>query len=176
MTALFDPEALRMLETRATASCGGDAFILMQRAGQAAWRHLLEHWPQAQHIVIACGPGNNGGDGYVLGAHAQRSGRDVHVLRLEKHAPRSELAQRACSDYIASGGRIERFDGVMPTADLFVDALFGIGLSRAPDVATTTLIEAIKTQSAPVFALDVPSGVDAGRGYVPGAAIIATKC
>lgn len=175
MTTLFDPDALRVLETRATAASDGDAFTLMQRAGQAAWRHLLEHWPQAQRIVIVCGPGNNGGDGYVLGVHAQRSGRDVCVLRLEQHAPRSELAQRACRDYIASGGRIEHFDGVMPTADLFVDALFGIGLSRAPDVATTALIEAINTKPAPVFALDVPSGVDAGRGHVPGAAIIAMR-
>lgn len=174
-TALYDPEALRMLEARAAEACGGDAFTLMQRAGQAAWRHLLEHWPQAQRIVIACGPGNNGGDGYVLAAHAQRSGRDVRVLRLEQHAPRSELAQRACRDYLDAGGRIEHFAGAVPSADLVVDALFGIGLSRAPDAATVAMIDAINAQPAPVFALDVPSGVDAGCGHVPGAAVVATR-
>src|SRR4051812_17639498 len=112
--ALYDPDAVRMLETRATVACGGDAFTLMQRAGQAAWRYLLEHWPHAQRIVVTCGPGNNGGDGYVLATHARQSGRDACVLRLESHAPRGELAQRACNDYLAAGGRIEHFDGALP--------------------------------------------------------------
>ncbi|HVR81011.1 MAG TPA: NAD(P)H-hydrate dehydratase [Luteimonas sp.] len=173
--ALYDPDALRLLEARATEACGGYAFTLMQRAGQAAWRYLLDYWPQAQRIVVACGPGNNGGDGYVLATHAQRSGRDVRVLRLDQHAPRSELARRACREYLESGGRIENFDEAMPAADLFVDALFGIGLSSAPDAATTAMIDATNVQPAPVFALDVPSGVDAGCGHVPGTAIVATR-
>ena len=70
--ALYDCNALRVLETRAAAACAGGAFELMQRAGQAAWQYLLEHWPQAQRIIVACGPGNNGGDGYILAALARR--------------------------------------------------------------------------------------------------------
>ena len=170
--ALYDFKALRVLETRAAAACAGGEFDLMQRAGQAAWRYLLEHWPQAQRIVVACGPGNNGGDGYFLAAFAQRSGRDVRVVRLEP--PRSELAQRACESYLAVGGHIEQFSGALPAADLVVDALFGIGLSRAFDAATVAMIEAINTQP-PVFALDVPSGVDATRGCVEGAAVVAMR-
>ena len=173
--ALYDPDALRTLEARAVVACGGDAFDLMRRAGHAAWCDLLEHWPQARRIVIACGPGNNGGDGYVLAMHAQRAGRDVRALRLERHAPRSELAQRACRDYAEAGGQVDSFDGTAPQADLYVDALFGIGLSHVPDGETTALIDAINAQAAPIFALDVPSGVDAGRGHTAGAAIVATR-
>jgi hypothetical protein len=122
--ALYDCNALRVLETRAAAACAGGAFELMQRAGQAAWRYLLEHWPQAQRIVVACGPGNNGGDGYVLAALAHRSGREVRVVRFDP--PRGELAQRACEDYLATGGHVEPFDGALPVADVVVDAVFGI--------------------------------------------------
>ena len=93
---LYDTDAMRALEARAAATCDGDAFALMARAGQAAWQCVLRHWPRAQRIVVACGPGNNGGDGYVLALHAQRSGRDVRVLRLPAHAPATGLAQRAC--------------------------------------------------------------------------------
>jgi NAD(P)H-hydrate epimerase len=171
--ALYDSNALRVLETRAAATCADGASELMQRAGQAAWRHLLEHWPRARRIVVACGPGNNGGDGYVLAALARGSGRDVRVVRLV--APRSELARRACEDYLSVGGIVEQFNGAIPTADLVVDALFGIGLSRAFDDATATLIGAINAQPAPVFALDVPSGVDATRGCVAGPAVVAER-
>jgi NAD(P)H-hydrate epimerase len=171
--ALYDGNALRVLEKRAAASCAGGAFELMQRAGQAAWRSLLEHWPQAQRIVVACGPGNNGGDGYAMAALAHRSGRDVRVVRLD--VPRGELAQRACEAYLAAGGQAEQFHGALPAADLVVDAVFGIGLVRAIDGTALVMIDAINLQPAPVFALDVPSGVDAERGCVAGAAVVAAR-
>ncbi|WP_407352189.1 NAD(P)H-hydrate dehydratase [Luteimonas sp. R10] len=168
---LYDSAALRAIEAAAAVHLGGDAFELMRRAGQAAWRELLRRWPQAQRIVVVCGPGNNGGDGYVLARHAFDSGRDVCVVRLEAHAPRGGLAQRACEAYRDSGGRIERYGGALPTADVLVDALFGIGLSRAPDALCGALIEVVNAAPAPVLALDVPSGIDADRGSAPGQAI-----
>ena len=174
ISPLLDATALRGIETRAASELG-DAFELMRRAGQAGWRELLEHWPQAQRIVVVCGPGNNGGDGYVLAQHAQRAGRRVEVVRLPEHAPRSELAARACREFEAAQGRTQTFAGSLPEADLVVDALFGIGLSRAPDAGTTALIEAINAHPAPVFALDAPSGVDCDRGSVPGSAVVATR-
>lgn len=163
---LFDPGALRLLEARGTALCGGDAFALMARAGQAGWRCALKHWPRALRIVVVCGPGNNGGDGYVLARHAREAGREVRVLRLA--APASELARQACADYLAAGGVI---DSGLGDCDLIVDALFGIGLARAPDAATATLIAAINAHPAPVLALDVPGGIDANTGSAPGAAV-----
>lgn len=77
---LHDTAGVRALEARAIAAAGGDPGVLMERAGQAGWRHLLAHWPQAARIAVVCGPGNNGGDGYVLARHALAAGRAVHVL------------------------------------------------------------------------------------------------
>ncbi len=171
---LFERNAARALDQRATALLGGDGYVLMQRAGQAAWQHLLQHWPSAQRISVVCGPGNNGGDGYVLARLAHRSGRKVSVLHLAEHVPRTPLAQRACTEYVASGGRIELFPEALPHGDVVVDALFGIGLSRAVDAAAAALIDAINVQAAPVFSLDVPSGLDSDLGSAPGKVVHAT--
>ena len=162
-TPLYDTAALRAVEAR-VARDSGDPYTLMARAGLAAWRALLARWPDAQRIAVVCGPGNNGGDGYELARHALLSGRDVRVLRLPAHAPRTVLAQRACESYLAAGGGVADPGTGLGQADLIVDALFGIGLARAPDSGVATLIEAINAAACPVLALDVPSGLDAGTG------------
>lgn len=172
---LFDTQGARALDRHATALLGGDGYVLMQRAGQAAWRHLLQHWPAAQRISVVCGPGNNGGDGYVLARLAHRSGRTVSVLHLAEHVPGTPLAQRACTDYVAAGGSIGIFPESLPVGDVVVDALFGIGLSHAPDAFASALIDAINGQVAPVLALDAPSGLDADCGSAPGKAVIASR-
>jgi ADP-dependent NAD(P)H-hydrate dehydratase / NAD(P)H-hydrate epimerase len=166
--ALYDNQSLRDAEAAARVTLGSD-FALMQRAGHAAWRHVLARWPQARRIVVACGPGNNGGDGYVLALHALGSGRDVQVVRLTE--PRTEPARQAQAEFEAAGGCCVDFSGTLPAADLVVDGLFGIGLARAPDAASSRLIEAINASTAAVLALDVPSGVDADTGHAPGAAV-----
>src|SRR5690606_21177866 len=81
-------------------------------------------------------------------------------------------AERAYRD---AGGCVEGFDGSIDDVDLVVDALFGIGLTRAPEAEAAALVAAIDAASAPVLALDVPSGVDADTGNVPGAAVRATR-
>jgi len=174
-TELFDIDAARRIDAQATAALGGDGYLLMQRAGQAAWQCALQHWPQARRIVVVCGPGNNGGDGYVFARHARQAGRQVCVLHLPEAAPRSGLAQRACTDYLAIGGQVEVTVDCLQQAELIVDALYGIGFARAPGVEDATLIEAINTAAAPVLALDVPSGVDALTGNVAGGAVRAER-
>lgn len=172
-TPLYDGAALRALEA-SQAQRLGDGFALMARAGQAAWRELLARWPEVQRIVVVCGPGNNGGDGYELCRYAHQSGRDARVLRIDAHAPRSELAKRACESYRQSGGRIKAFSDGFGRAELIVDALFGIGLAREPDADAAKVIDAINASGLPVFALDVPSGLDADRGSAPGRVVRAT--
>jgi NAD(P)H-hydrate epimerase len=169
--ALFDNAALRRLEAAAAADLGDD-FVLMQRAGQAAWQQLLWRWPRAQRLVVVCGVGNNGGDGYVLAEHALRAGRQATVLR--RHSPGTALAQRACDGFISAGGTCTDSPAAIAGSDVIVDALFGIGLSRAPEGADAELIYAVNASGVDVFALDVPSGVDANNGNVPGTAIRAT--
>ncbi len=172
---LFDSSAARALDARATALLGGDGHVLMQRAGQAAWQHLLQHWPKAQRITVVCGPGNNGGDGYVLARLAHQSGRVVRVVHVAEHTPRTPLAQRACTEYVAAGGPIDIFPDAFPQGEVVVDALFGIGFSREPDAASAALIDAINAQLVPIFALDVPSGLDADLGSAPGKVVAATR-
>lgn len=172
-TPLFDSAALRTIEQRA-AEATGDAFELMRRAGCAAWRELLDRWPQARRLLVVCGPGNNGGDGYLLATHALRSGRDVLVLSVDALPPTSDLAREARRMFLGAGGREEAFEGTLPPVDLVVDALFGIGLTRPPDGPMAALIDAINAHESDVFSLDVPSGVDARRGSAPGHAVRAT--
>ena len=170
---LYDADAVRAIEARARALAGGDDFVLMQRAGAAAWRDALAQWPQARRIVVACGPGNNGGDGYVLARHALESGRGIRLLQLAP--PRTDAARRACAEFVEAGGGIEADPSLFAGSDLVVDALFGIGLARAPEGVAAAWIRAIDACGAPVLAIDAPSGVDASRGSVPGAAVRATR-
>lgn len=171
---LYDSQALRALETRA-AEASGDPFDLMRRAGRAAWRELLARWPVAQRIVVVCGPGNNGGDGYVLARQAAASGRAVRVVRLAGHAPRAPNARQAEREYHDQQGQVDEFDGQLPAADVIVDALFGIGFCRVPEGEVAALIEVMNAAAVPVLSLDVPSGIDADRGSAPGAAVHASR-
>jgi len=171
MESLYSSAAARELDRLAAADLGGDGYALMQRAGQAAWRVLLQRWPQAQRLVVACGSGNNGGDGYVLARLALQSGRKVRVVHPPGGGPRTPLAQRACAEYLGAGGRIELFPAPLDEADVLIDALFGIGLEQAPRENLAALIRALDAAPAPVFSLDVPSGIDADRGSAPGAAL-----
>ncbi len=191
MLPLHDARAVRAMEAVSTRDVDGDEDALMHRAGLACWRALLRRWPAAQRIAIACGPGNNGGDGYVLALHALLAGRDVTVVRLAAHAPSTASARRACAAFDAAGGGFEDFDDdgtsegaamtrdtasprtALHRAELLVDAVFGLGLSRAPDAATTALLRALARAGTPVMAIDVPSGVDADTGDVPGDALTA---
>lgn len=166
--ALHDNASLRDIEA-AARSASGDSGALMQLAGEAGWRHLLASWPQAQRILVVCGPGNNGGDGYALATQALLSGRTVTVVRLA--APSSAEARQACAQFTAAGGTSLDFHDTLPGAEVLVDALFGIGLRRAPDAASSRLIDAINASGCIVFSLDVPSGVDADTGNVPGKAV-----
>lgn len=163
--------AIRAAEGIAMSRFGLDEDDLMARAGLAAWRLILERWPQAQRIGVACGPGNNGGDGYVLAALALGSGRQVSLLQLGD-GPGTDVGRRAQAVYLQTGGQVSTFsvDAALPQVDLWVDALFGIGLRRALDGAAADLVRALNRAGSdhqrrvPLFALDVPSGVDADTG------------
>ncbi len=171
---LLSTRALREIEQRAFARLG-DPFELMQRAGRDAWLVVLQHWPSAQSLLVICGPGNNGGDGYVLAARACESGRHVRVLCLPDHQPRTAESRRAREQYLAVGGQIAESDCPIPHADLLVDAVFGIGLARALDEPVARLVSAINAHAAPVLALDVPTGVVADTGAVSGVAVFADR-
>ena len=168
---LYTVAQVRELDRRAIEVLGVPGLELMRRAAWAALSSLRRHWPQARRLAVHCGPGNNGGDGFLLAVLAREAGLQVDVLALgEASSGDAATARQAWMD--AGGGvRVWRPGDTLPAADVHVDALYGTGLRRAPEPAVAALIEAINASDAPVLALDVPSGLDADTGLVPGTAI-----
>ncbi|GGA72375.1 bifunctional NAD(P)H-hydrate repair enzyme [Arenimonas soli] len=171
MFPLYRADQVRAMDRRAIEQWGIPALELMTRAGAAAWALLQAKWPQARRIGVACGPGNNGGDGYVLARLARDAGCQVHLVSAPGGSPRRNPARAALAAWRSSGGRVDSFDGMLPDVDVWVDAIYGIGLSRPPADAVRALIERINASRRPVLALDVPSGLDADRGHAPGVVV-----
>jgi NAD(P)H-hydrate epimerase len=168
---LHTVEQVRALDRRAIDELGVAGIELMRRAAWAGLSSLRRHWPQARRIAVYCGPGNNGGDGFLLAALAREAGLHAEVLALADTA-QGDAAQ-ARQAWTQVGGSVRRWvpGDALPLADVHVDALYGTGLRRAPEPAVAALIEAINADAAPVLALDVPSGLDADTGRCPGSAI-----
>jgi NAD(P)H-hydrate epimerase len=161
---LYRPEQVRAMDRHAIEVSGVSAYELMCRAGAAAWAVLHKRWPKARRIGIACGPGNNGGDGYVLARLAKAAGCQVQVVTAPGELPKTPDAGRAWSEWREAGGATRIFDGELPLAEVWVDALYGVGLTRAPEQASRAIIERLNASRLPVLALDVPSGLDADTG------------
>ncbi len=165
---------MAQLERDAADSLGLTLYELMQRAGQASYELTRQLWPHAQHWLILCGQGNNGGDGYVVARLAQAAGYSVTLLAVESRNALPEEAQQARDAWLAAGGVIHAADAPWPSqVDVIVDALLGTGLNRAPAAPYDRLIESINAHAAPVFAVDMPSGLVAANGTAPGAVAIA---
>ena len=173
--ALYTTAQVRALDQAAIA--GGMAGIeLMERAARAALDVLRRRWPQAQTLCVACGPGNNGGDGFLLAALACMAGMRAHVIATSEHSTGdAALARERC---LREGAQVALAAAPLPDADVYVDALFGSGLNRAPAGDAAKLIAALNAQSRPVLALDVPSGLDSGTGaaFDPCVRAMATVC
>lgn len=167
---MYSSAQVRSLDQNAIVNGGIPAYTLMQRAGAACWREIAARWPQAQRIDVLCGPGNNGGDGYVVARLAQQAGREVRVWTLGSVREDSP-AFEARRDW--SGATAEYIEGALCGTDLIVDAMLGIGVCRALEGAMRTAVLEINRAAArvPVFAVDVPSGLDADTGRVQGCAV-----
>lgn len=157
-----------------TIAAGTPGYDLMCRAGEAVWQVLRSHWPQARTIVALAGAGNNGGDGYVLARLAHEAGFAATLLTVGDHSRlRGEAAQAAAAAR-GAGAPVLPWQGQLPTADLYVDALFGIGLNKAPQDDFAAAITALNASGQPVLALDIPSGLNADTGATPGPVVLAS--
>ena len=153
---------------RAAAHSGIDSYRLMEAAGQAVAASALKHYPQAQRFVVLCGPGNNGGDGYVAARALSQSGAATEVfalgdpLRLKGDAASARDRWHLPIDSLAVWS---------PRAgDVVIDALFGAGLARAVPAEVIAAIAQTAAMGLPVIAVDLPSGLDGRTGQVLGAA------
>lgn len=168
--SLYTAAQTRELDRRAIAS-GLSGYTLMTRAGQAAFHLLRERWPAAVRIVVLAGPGNNGGDGYVLARLAWNQHLDVQVLTVGDHEPLTGEAAEAANDATRARVPEKSWSGVLPPADIYVDALFGTGLNKPPAGDFAAAIAALNRSGRPVLALDLPSGLQADTGAELGEAV-----
>src|SRR5690606_25146704 len=147
---------------------GRSGAAMMEAAGSAAASFIIRNISK-RPVAILCGPGNNGGDGFVVARKLKEAGWTV---RLGLVGDKSYLKGDAALMAGLFDGAIEPLSAsVMEGAGLIVDALFGTGLARAIESPEREVIEAANAHPAPKIAIDIPSGVDADTGAVLGAAI-----
>ncbi len=130
---------------------------LMEKAGAAVADAICGAYAPNDTLIL-CGPGNNGGDGYVVARLLEERGYRVRVAALA--GPKTEAAQIACQRW---GGEAESLDNASPAA-MLVDALFGTGLTRALNDALESRLADLVRASAHSVAIDLPSGIDTDTG------------
>ena len=182
MTEIVTTAQMRALEAAAMESGRVTGYALMQRAGAAVIAAVLEAWPdmaQGPHCaLVMCGPGNNGGDGYVIADGLCRFGWTVGLCATRPPAPGD--AARAAAAWEEGGGQTQSMDTLGatlamlcdragPAPVLVVDALLGIGQTRNTDAILAPFRNAVATLSGPHCALrhvavDVPTGYDSDTG------------
>lgn len=169
---LFTAEQMRSAD-RAAIDAGVASVLLMEAAGRGVADMLRERWPDAGRILVLCGPGNNGGDGYVAARYLRLAGLEVAVLEMSSE-PSSEDADRARRAWIGMGGSTpaplasDALAGWMPHADVVVDALLGSGLSRPLEGSLVDVVRILAGADATVLSVDVPTGVSADSAVPPG--------
>lgn len=147
---------------------------LMERAGCAAARMALGLLAgQDGCVLVLAGPGNNGGDAYVVARALQEQGVRVVLVSVAEPDRLPADAARARAAWLAAGGQICR-DFIGKQWALVVDGLFGIGLARPIEGVYADWIGRVNAMACPVLALDLPSGLDADTGCLPGPVVRAT--
>lgn len=167
MFELLTPEEMARADN-ITIKSGTDGFELMLAAGQAVAHTARNMFPENGPIAILCGPGNNGGDGYVAAQLLRETGRKVtcytHGLpRSGTDAMRASIFYKGDVKTIADF-KASDFIGV-------IDALYGAGLKRPILGQAATIIEELNSSNIPVIAVDLPSGISGETGQVMGCAV-----
>jgi len=157
---------------QAAVAAGVPSLELMESAGRAVADTARKLAAPGARALVLCGPGNNGGDGFVAARHLKRASYDVRLYLLgEKAGLKGDAAEMA-----------RRWDGPVRAMDpdatesmhLVIDALFGAGLSRPLDGVAAAMVEAVNALGRPVIAVDVPSGLDGSTGVAMGPVMEAT--
>jgi len=168
--ALYTAAQVRELDRRAIGDLGIPGYELMTRAGHATLNALRSLWPAARSITVLCGPGNNGGDGYVVARVARAQSLRARVVAITDPSRLQGDARRAYDDFVAAGGRCEPWSPAVLETDVIVDAIYGTGLAREVTGEVAAILEAANVAGRPIVAVDIPSGLHADRGAVLGVA------
>lgn len=164
---LYTAEQTRELDRITMEEFEVSGTVLMERAGSVAFEVLKQHWPDAKHICVVCGTGNNAGDGFVLARIAHEQDYKVEVLivgdsnKIKGDALSAKQRLEGCGVNTQVYG-----NGKLPLSDLVVDAIFGTGLKGEVSGDAVHAINAINQHGTPILALDIPSGLMADTGHV----------
>lgn len=155
---------------RAAMAAGVSGVRLMAEAGAAVARSITERWRPCR-VLVLCGPGNNGGDGFVVAQRLHAQGWPVRLALLgRREALRGDAAWHAAR---WQGEVLDLSLSLLDDAELVVDALYGTGLSRDVDGLAAEILAEIVRRGLPVCAVDVPSGLDGATGETRGVAAAA---
>jgi hydroxyethylthiazole kinase-like uncharacterized protein yjeF len=170
---------IRAIERDAIERLGIPSRTLMETAGRAVAEAIARHYPEKRRPLVACGGGNNGGDGYVIARVLAEQGRGVvpvvlDLARAEAQSPEAK-ANRELLD--AAGVSVRRaanareLEALLEASDLIVDAIFGIGLTRPVEGAIADVLRTLASSALPCVAVDVPSGLSSETGRPLGMAL-----
>ena len=154
---ILTAEAMRVAE-QAEIDAGASVEQLMERAG-AALAEAAYRFAGPMPTLILCGPGNNGGDGYVAARHLKERGVEVRIAALSD--PKSAAAKWARGQW---GGPVEQLSDTTEPAPLLIVALFGTGLSRGLDTSAVEQLTRLRSRAKLTVGCDVPSGVQSDTG------------
>ena len=176
-TYVLDRAAVRAVDRAAIDEYGIPGLVLMENAARglaSVALEMLEGAGASPAVLIVCGSGNNGGDGYALARHLHNAGVAVTLAALG--APRAGTDAAVNRDVCRAMGLVDGPEQVREHAesDLVVDAIFGTGLDRPVRDDAAGVIERINAGGRPVLAVDLPSGLDCDTGRPLGVAVRAT--
>jgi NAD(P)H-hydrate epimerase len=164
--ALLTPAQMGEADRAAEAS-GVDGFGLMEAAGSAVAVAVGARWPM-RPVTVLCGPGKNGGDGFIAARHLAAAGWPVQLALLSSREKLTGEAAHAAD--LWTGGVAPFSPEILEGAGIAIDAIFGAGLSRPLDGKALALVESLRARRIPTCAVDAPSGLDGASGMVLGAA------
>lgn len=176
---VLDRAAVREVDRAAIEDFGIPGIVLMENAARGLADAALEMLTDAAHhpsrVLIVCGRGNNGGDGYALARHLANAGVHVTLVPLGDPRPDGDAGINAaiCRNMDIPATTLDAIDDPA-SFDLIVDAMFGTGLDRAIEGSAAGAVAWINDAGRPVLAVDVPSGLDCDTGAPLGPTVRAT--
>lgn len=182
---ILDAEQMQKADRSAITDFGIPEIVLMENAGIKTVQAICEEFPDVhvRNVLVVCGPGNNGGDGFVIARHLHNIGTTVNVVTTQSaqkyrgvQADNLEILKKMNIPVteIVSEPAIYEAMNLANYSDVIVDAIFGTGLRKKVEGLYDALINGINSVSAPKVSVDIPSGVDGSTGLVMGCAVKAS--
>lgn len=169
---LYTKEQSREIDRIAIEDHKVPSFTLMTRAATMAYSQFLEIWSKEKKIYVICGIGNNGGDGFLFARLAHLDGHKVKISILGEKEKIKGDAKLALEQVLKENIELVEFNEKdLSEADVVIDAVFGTGLERGVSGIYFSAFELINNNAKEVYAIDIPSGLDANTGRIMGIAI-----